>query len=237
MRTMMVMMMVAFVLGMGMAADAATLYPGYGYAEPGYAYRLGQEVERTFLHAFWRHEKRTFEAEKEMTLQYTLEYSAQANIDLEVLEIIKVAKIEIGGKFVTVFTARVKTKETFETECTVKYEKTKVWYALQRAKKEWFSTGTWSTCGRTYEIIQEATGEEVLDAPGRVEIADNPFSAETLRLAADWAARSGSPEVMEGLGGLSELHQQQAFTMLDNGNFDAADAQRLDELQQLEENL
>lgn len=147
------------------AALAQTNYPGYGYAEPGYQYRVGVEVERNFLQAFWQRERRTFEREKEFTLSYTAEFAASLTADLEILEILKVAKIEIGGKIVTVFTARVRTRETLETECTVKYEKTKVWYQISRAKKQLFGTPAWEVCGKTYKIVQEATGEEVQQAP------------------------------------------------------------------------
>ena len=60
------------------------------------------------------------------------------------------------------------TKTTMHTECTVKHQRTKVIYELWRIKKGFWGIGTsgnWMLCGKTYEIIQEETNQQVIETP------------------------------------------------------------------------
>lgn len=148
-----------------LASAAQTLYPGFGYAEPGFTYRFGAEVNREFLQAYWKHEKRTFETEKEFEATFTAEYVASLGADLAVIEVLKSFTVNINGKATLCLRVKIRTRQTLETEMTVKYQQTKAWFELYKAPKSLFGTPNWTLCGKTYQIVEEGTGEQVVTGP------------------------------------------------------------------------
>jgi hypothetical protein len=48
------------------------------------------------------------------------------------------------------------------TKTNRKFEINKVWFELLRAESSFWSDGDWEYVGKTYEILQEPTGEAVV---------------------------------------------------------------------------
>jgi len=154
------------------------LFPGYGYAEPGYHYRRGGETgEKELLQKFWKSEERTFESNKRYKFYIELKLATQMQQNAEVGGVIEgfnvkgVVGMIINGEFKEVAETEFLTKETLRTKCVVAYEKNKVHYELYRAKKgfwDWlpWTSLTWEKVGTTYVILEEATETSVmLEAP------------------------------------------------------------------------
>ncbi len=160
-------------------ARADELFPGYGYAEPGYYYRLGVEGEKELLQKFWKSEERTMEKNKrhkfyiELKLATSMQESAQAGGNIEGFDIKGVFGMEINGEIKQVAETEFSTKETLRTKCVVAYEKNKTWYELLKAKKgfwDWLPWNElkWEKAGMTYKIKEEATDTEVIINPPSV---------------------------------------------------------------------
>jgi hypothetical protein len=155
------------------------LFPGYGYADPGYYYRLGMEQEQELLQKFWKSEERTMEKNKkhkfyiELKLAQSMQQSAEAGGKIEGFDIKGVFGMEINGEIKQVAETEFSTKETLRTKCVVAYEKNKVWYELLKAKKgfwDWLPWNElkWEKAGKTYKIQEEATDTEVIIEPPTV---------------------------------------------------------------------
>ncbi|MCK9224806.1 MAG: hypothetical protein M0R46_16585 [Candidatus Muirbacterium halophilum] len=149
------------------------LFPGYGYSEPGFYYRKGEELRKETLQKFWKSEERYFEKNHrykfyvELKVSQSMEQSAQAGGNLEGFDVKGVFGMKINGEFKQVAEVEFTTKETLTTKCVVAYEKNKVFYNLYRAKKGYFDwlpwiELNWSSCGETYVVVEEATGTSVI---------------------------------------------------------------------------
>jgi|GEM_PF-4083710 len=159
------------------ASRGEELFPGYGYAEPGYYYRRGAEVDVEMLSQFWKTEERTFEKNYrykfyvELSVSEQMQQNAEAGGNIEGFDVKGVYGMTINGEFKECAEVEFSTKETLRTRCTVMYENNKVWYELYRAEKSFWdflpwTELTWERCGRTYQIAEEATGTEVIiEAP------------------------------------------------------------------------
>lgn len=148
-----------------------TNFPGYGYPDPDYVYRKGRELERIFLSAYWRTENKTLEQSKHVETSMELSVAAgwgqqnTANGNIENFKIGSTSNINIDGEMKTMCKVTFTTKTTLITECIVKFQRTKVWYELFHAKKGFLGMwqGDWALCGKTYEVAEEETGEQVIN--------------------------------------------------------------------------
>jgi hypothetical protein len=150
-----------------------TNFPGYGYAEPGYVYRRGEELPNPqVLSVYWKKITKTYQ--KGTKFHVNVEVGANANFGGNAdVKLVGKGTVNIGGQIKNVNEYEVTVNETTNTACTVKYQKKKVWYVLYKAKKSiWSSIGfgsyTWTKCGKTYVIIEEESGLPVIENPGQI---------------------------------------------------------------------
>ncbi len=136
-------------------------FPGFGYSEPGYKYRKGNELSSEFLYARWEDEERTYTEEKEIELTVELKLVAELKLKFPDLKIIKEFGVEIGETLVYCAKIRIKNTKTLAFHTKKKYGHYKKWFEIFKAKKTWFSTPVWEKCGQTYVNFVEPTGEEV----------------------------------------------------------------------------
>lgn len=144
--------------------DPSLNFPGYGYAEPGYQYRKGLELSREKLSTFWREEERFLETNQENELVIELRFLADFTSSLQAGEsasVLESFQINVNGEMKNVVKVKYTIHQTLKITCTVKYQKTKVWYELHRRKINWFSYGDWESCGQTYVIDEEPTEDVV----------------------------------------------------------------------------
>lgn len=144
---------------------AAEYFPGYGYAEPGYEYRRGKEIESQFLHAYWQEEEKIIETAQhfEGTIDFKLAAELRANPNITgYREHGEPFKIDIGGHLVVVVKVSFDTHMRLTTRSKKKYAATKVWFELLRRKKSVISSTPWEVCGKTFQMHDFYTNEEVI---------------------------------------------------------------------------
>ncbi len=142
-------------------------FPGYGYTEPGYKYRKGREIDRENKGSTWQSEEQSIQTN----------FQAELTISLDLLDILKgmaaggvIKNLKVHQQFEgqmngqPLLLAKVSFQviKTITTRTNRKFEVNKIWFELHRAKSNGWSTGDWEICGKTYEIINEPTGEEVV---------------------------------------------------------------------------
>lgn len=141
----------------------AKYFPGWGYAQPGKIYKLGREVKREFLHAFW---------EKEERLEKTVEHK-EFMVDIKVLAKLKAAipelvvgakmEVEIGGNVHFVYKVSFHKEVTIKTTQQIKKGVERVWFELHEADKPWpWQDPKWEKVGQTYQHHTNPTGEQVI---------------------------------------------------------------------------
>jgi len=147
-----------------------TPFPGYGYPEPGFNYRKGKELSRDFLSAFWRHEERLLETNQENELTIELKFLADFTEGVESsgggeVKSMNKVNMKIQGELKECVRILYTIKKTLKVKCTVKFQKSKVWFELFKQKKApWYAPwqkNSWNVCGKTYDVVEEATGEAV----------------------------------------------------------------------------
>jgi len=149
-----------------------TNFPGYGYADPSYVYRRGEELPNPeVLSVYWKRIEKTYAKGSKFHINMEVGMTANFGKDASVKEVGKTT-MNIGGNAKEVVELEVTVNETVKTQCTVKYQKKKVWYKLYHAKKSfWGSIGlgsyTWNICGKTYVIMDEESGLPVIEIPGQ----------------------------------------------------------------------
>ncbi len=142
-------------------------FPGYGYSEPGYKYRKGRELDREFKGVNWQYE--------EQTISTTWNVSLTINIDLidilkglvtggaiKNLRISDSYQMNVGGQPMIVCNVSFQRIKAITTKINRKFEINKVWFELLKTKSSAWSDPVWELCGKTYEILQEPTGEDVV---------------------------------------------------------------------------
>lgn len=142
-------------------------FPGYGYTEPGYKYRKGREIDRENKGSTWQSEEQSIQTN----------FQAELTISIDLLDILKgmaaggvIKNLKVDGPFEghmngqPLLLAKVSFQviKTITTRTNRKFDVNKIWFELLRAKSNGWSTGEWEACGKTYEIINEPTGEEVV---------------------------------------------------------------------------
>ncbi len=148
-------------------AEFREYFPGYGYTEPGYKYRKGREVEREFKGTTWQSEEHSI----------TSTWNVELTISIDLLDILRkllsngtIKNLKEGPHFEQNVNGQpmICLKVSFQlikaivTKTNRKFDVNKVWFELLRAKISGWSTGPYEVCGKTYEILQEPTGEEVV---------------------------------------------------------------------------
>lgn len=148
-------------------AEFREYFPGYGYTEPGFKYRKGREVEREYKGQTWQSEESSI----------TTTWNVELTVTLDILNILKgwltggiIKNLQVKEQYETTMngTPMIVFKVTFQlvkaivTKTNRKFEINKVWFELMRAKSSGFSTGPWELVGKTYEILHEPTGEDIV---------------------------------------------------------------------------
>lgn len=142
-------------------------FPGYGYAEPGYKYRKGKEIGREYKGSQWQYE--------EQTLSTT--WNVELVVTIDIVQILKnmlssgaITNLNVGPQYeinmngipTLVCKVTFNRVKSLVTKINRKFDVNKVWFELWRAKYNGFTTGPWELCGKTYEIIYEPSGENVV---------------------------------------------------------------------------
>jgi len=149
-------------------AEFREYFPGYGYTEPGFKYRKGREIDREYKGQTWQSEEQSV----------TTTWNVELTVTLDVLNILKgwlsggiiknlVVKEQTttsmgGGEPMIVFKVTFQLVKAIVTKTNRKFEVNKIWFELLRAKSSGYSTGPWEVCGKTYEIVHEPTGEDIV---------------------------------------------------------------------------
>ncbi|PKL41979.1 MAG: hypothetical protein CVV41_16135 [Candidatus Riflebacteria bacterium HGW-Riflebacteria-1] len=146
-------------------------FPGYGYSEPGFKYRKGRELDREYKGVTWQYE--------EQTISTTWNVSLTINIDLidilkglvtggaiKNLTIGETYQMNVGGQPMFVCNVSFQRIKAITTKINRKFEINKVWFELHRTKSSSWSEPVWELCGKTYEILQEPTGEDIVTSIG-----------------------------------------------------------------------
>lgn len=144
---------------------AAEYFPGYGYAEPGFEYRRGKEIESQFLHAYWQEEEKIIETAQHFEGTIDFKLAAELKVSPNITgyrEIGEPFKIDIGGHIVVVIKVSFDTHMRLTTRSKKKYAATKVWFELLKRKKSVMSSTPWTVCGKTFEMHDFYTNEEVI---------------------------------------------------------------------------
>jgi len=145
----------------------AEYFPGYGYSEPGFEYRRGKELSSEFLHAYWQDEIKVVETAKhfEGAIEFKLAAELAMNPSIgNFKQIGEPFKVDIGGHITLVVKVSFDTRTQITTSSKKKYAATKVWFELSKRKKGGFSSSAWEVCGKTYQMHDFYTNEEVVSA-------------------------------------------------------------------------
>ncbi len=142
-------------------------FPGYGYTEPGYKYRKGRELEREYKGVTWQSEEHSISTTWNVNLTISIDLlnilsglvTGGAIKDLKVGE---QYNMNVGGQPMIVCNVSFQRIKSIVTKTNRKFEINKVWFELLRAKSSFWSEGAWEVTGKTYEILQEPTGEAVV---------------------------------------------------------------------------
>ncbi|MDN5279836.1 MAG: hypothetical protein PWR01_3801 [Clostridiales bacterium] len=142
-------------------------FPGYGYSEPGYKYRKGRELDREYKGVTWQSEEHSISTTWNVNLTISIDLlniisgllTSGAIKDLKVGE---QYSMNVGGQPMIVCNVSFQRIKSIVTKTNRKFEINKVWFELLRAKSSFWSDDDWQVVGKTYEILQEPTGEAVV---------------------------------------------------------------------------
>jgi len=142
-------------------------FPGYGYGEPGFKYRKGRELEREPKGSTWQQEEQSITTTWNVELVVTLDIlnilaGMATSGAIKDLQVGPQQTMEVNGQPMIVVKVTFTRVKAITTKTNRKFEVNKIWFELLRAKVSGWSTGPWETCGKTYEIINEPTGEDVV---------------------------------------------------------------------------
>ncbi|MDD2715267.1 MAG: hypothetical protein PHW04_05170 [Candidatus Wallbacteria bacterium] len=133
-----------------------TVFPGYGYPDPAYSYKIGSEQNREILQEVIKSTVKCFS----IGLSYTV--LVREGVEFNPADYMRVQKV--GSETVSVDNGQermdryaVTFTKSIQITCKTRVLKVKVWSKLFRAKKGWFgSLGQWEECGKTYQIQDDA---------------------------------------------------------------------------------
>lgn len=137
--------------------------PGYGYTEPGYKYQKGRELSSEFLNAFWQDEEKVIETAQHF--EGTIEFKLGAGLRESPFisnykELSAPFNVNFGGHAALAVNVSFDARTRITTQARKKYAQTKIWFELFRRKN--LSGGDWELCGKTYEMRDIYTNEEVV---------------------------------------------------------------------------
>ncbi|MDD2715268.1 MAG: hypothetical protein PHW04_05175 [Candidatus Wallbacteria bacterium] len=128
-----------------------TLFPGYGYPDPEYEYRIGDEISREMLQEITKTEVKCFSTDTTYTALLKAGTSFPAALG--------VTKKKIGTEIFNQDANPVKMDKylitfsrSLELTCLTRDMKIRIWFKLFRAKKGWLGNGDFAECGKTYQI-------------------------------------------------------------------------------------
>jgi len=142
-------------------------FPGYGYTEPGYKYRKGRELDREYKGVTWQSEEHSISTTWNVNLTISIDLlnilsGLVTGGAIKNLEVGPQYQMNVGGQPMIVCNVTFQRIKSIVTKTNRKFEINKVWFELLRAKSSIWSEGAWETVGKTYEIMQEPTGEAVV---------------------------------------------------------------------------
>ncbi|MDD2717858.1 MAG: hypothetical protein PHW04_18375 [Candidatus Wallbacteria bacterium] len=141
-------------------------FPGYGYSEDGvfgYKYRKTIELSREMQSVYWKKIEKTIEEGKRIKLVLEVEQAVVFDPSALLKAVGIPFEIKLDSKTKMVCEYEVTFKKTTKTTCNQKFQKVKVWFQLQRAKKVGPVSGTWSDCGKTYDMKEEESSLPVTE--------------------------------------------------------------------------
>ncbi len=152
------------------AAEFREYFPGYGYTEPGYKYRKGREIDREAKGFSWQNEEQTITStfNAKLTINIDLLGIFQGLLTSGVIKNLNVGKeftMNVNGQPMICAEISFQLVKSITTKTNRKFEVSKVWFELLRTKSSggWGAPpAQWELCGKTYEILQEPTGEAVV---------------------------------------------------------------------------
>jgi len=144
-------------------------FPGYGYSEPGYKYRKGRELDREYKGVTWVNEEQSISSTWNVSLTVSIDILniLSGMVTGGVIKNLKVSEqftMNVNGTPMIVCNVSFQRIKSIVTKTNRKFEINKVWFELLRSKSSsWSSSNAvWELTGKTYEILQEPTGEEVV---------------------------------------------------------------------------
>lgn len=142
-------------------------FPGYGYSEPGYKYRKGRELDREYKGVTWQLEEHSISTtwNVSLTISIDLVNILSGMVTGGMIKNLKVSEqftMNVGGQPMIVCNVSFQRINAITTKTNRKFEINKVWFELLRAKSSYSNNASWELTGKTYEILQEPTGEEVV---------------------------------------------------------------------------
>jgi hypothetical protein len=142
-------------------------FPGYGYTEPGYKYRKGRELEREYKGVTWQNEEHSISTTWNVNLTISIDLlnilsGLVTGGAIKNLEVGPQYTMNVGGQPMIVCNVTFQRIKSIVTKTNRKFEINKVWFELLRAESSFWSDGDWEYVGKTYEILQEPTGEAVV---------------------------------------------------------------------------
>lgn len=140
--------------------------PGYGYTESGYQYRKGLELDREFKGNRWQDEELTVTTNVTAKLTITLDLVGMFQ-DLAASGVIRNLKVgepyEVQrGEPLLVVNISFEAVKSLVTKTQRRFEINKVWFELFRRKTSYSSSAPWDLVGKTYVIMQEPTGDQIV---------------------------------------------------------------------------
>lgn len=143
-------------------------FPGYGYSEPGFKYRKGRELDREEKGVTWVLEEQSISTTWNVSLTVSIDILniLSGMVTGGMIKNLKVSEqftMNVGGTPMIVCNVSFQRIKAIVTKTNRKFEVNKVWFELLRSKSSsWSNSAAWEPCGKTYEILQEPTGESVV---------------------------------------------------------------------------
>jgi hypothetical protein len=137
-------------------------FPGYGYGKPGYIYRRGRELERSFLYSYWKDEEVNETTSKSEELVIDVKIAWKLKVTIPELVVGTEFNLDIDGKAHRVVKVKFNREVKIHSKQKHKMSLEKVWFKLFEAKKRWWGDPDWTLVGKTFQHKAQPTGESVL---------------------------------------------------------------------------
>ncbi|MBF0544352.1 MAG: hypothetical protein HQM08_07960 [Candidatus Riflebacteria bacterium] len=141
-------------------------FPGYGYGDPGTMYRKGKEVLREARGTTWQEEEKTVSSNLNVNLNVTLDILNMLkglfeHGHISNLVVNRQFTMDYNGAPMVVFNVSFTNTKQMTTKTRRKYEVDRIWFELFSAPQSHNAQDAqWQLVGKTYEIIQDPTGDE-----------------------------------------------------------------------------